>query len=142
MPSRLARTLRSTSRRLLASAVLAAVVGLGASVSTPIGPASAAPVAVSSSSSADAGSITASQAGLVNRSFFVTPSDLARLSFGLTDSNELAAQICTANRSGKNCVVIVSYVLRRGQGVADWRTCNITGGFTVVFPDAFQSHCG
>ncbi|OUE28089.1 hypothetical protein BFL36_02515 [Clavibacter michiganensis] len=142
MPSRPATTPRRTSRRLLATAVLAVVVGLGVSVSTPAGSASAAPAAPTSSSTADAGSITASQAGLVNRSFFVTPYDLARLSFGQTDSYKLAAQICSANRSGKACVTIVSYVLRGGQGSVDWRTCNISGGYTVVFPDLFQSHCG
>ncbi|MFT2753696.1 hypothetical protein [Clavibacter sp. Sh2088] len=142
MSSRLAPTPRATARRLLATAVLAAVVGLGVSVSTPTGSASAAPAAPTSSSTADAGSIAASQAGLVNRSFFVTPYDLARLSFGQTDSYKLAAQICTANHSGKACVQIVSYVLRGGQGPANWRTCNITGGYTVVFPDLFQSHCG
>ena len=140
MPSRLGTTPRRTARRLLATAALAAVVGLGVSVSIPTGSASAAPVAVSSSSQADAGSIAASQAGLVNRSFFVTPGDLARLSFGLTDSYKLAAQICTANHSGKSCVVVVYYVLRGGQGPVNWHTCNITGGYTVVFPDLFQSH--
>ncbi|MBM7411288.1 hypothetical protein JOE38_001111 [Clavibacter michiganensis] len=142
MSSRLAATPRPAARRLLAAAVLAVVVGLGVSVSAPTDPASAAPVAASSSSTADAGSIAASQAGLVNRSFFVTPYDLARLSFGLTDSYKLAAQICTANRSGKSCVQIVSYVLRGGQGSENWHTCNITGGYTVVFPDLFASHCG
>ena len=39
-------------------------------------------------------------------------------------------------------MAIVSYVLRGGQGSLNWHTCNITGGFTVVFPDLFQSHCG
>jgi hypothetical protein len=80
---------------------------------------------------------------LVNRSFYVTPYDLARLSFGLTDSYKLAAQICTANHSGKACVQIVSYVLRGGQGPVDnWRDCAISGGYTVGFPDLFSSHCG
>ena len=101
MSSRLAIMHRPAARRVLATAALAAVVGLGISVSAPTDPASAVPAAVSSSSTADAGSITASQAGLVNRSFFVTPYDLARLSFGQTDSYKLAAQICSANRSGK-----------------------------------------
>jgi hypothetical protein len=142
MSSRLGTTPRSTARRLLATAALAAVVGLGVSVSIPTGSASAATAAVSSSSTADAGSIAASQEGLINRSFFVTPYDLARLAFGQTDSYKLAAQICTANHSGKACVQIVSYVLRGGQGSENWRTCNITGGYTVVFPDLFQSHCG
>jgi len=142
MPSRPGTTPRGTSRRLLATAVLAAVVGLGVSVSTPAGSASAAPAAPTSSSTADAGSITASQAGLVNRSFFVTPYDLARLAYGLTDPDKLAVQICTANHTGRACVTVASYVLRRGQGMVDWRDCNVTGGYTVVFPDAFQSRCG
>jgi hypothetical protein len=142
MSSRLGTTSRPSARRLLATAALAAVVGLGVSVSIPTGSASAATAAVSSSSTADADSIAASQEGLVNRSFFVTPYDLARLAFGQTDSYKLAAQICTANHSGKACVQIVSYVLRGGQGSENWRTCNITGGYTVVFPDLFQSHCG
>ncbi|WP_237580831.1 hypothetical protein [Clavibacter nebraskensis] len=143
MSPRLGTTPRPAARRLLATAVLAAVVGLGVSVSTPTGSASAAPVAVSSSSRADGGSIAASQEGLVNRSFYVTPYDLARLSFGLTDSYKLAAQICTANHSGKACVQIVSYVLRGGQGPVDnWRDCAISGGYTVGFPDLFSSHCG
>jgi hypothetical protein len=98
---------------------------------------------VSSSSRADGGSIAPSQEGLVDRSFYVTPYDLARLSLGLTDSYKLAAQIRTANHSGKACVQIVSYVLRGGQGPADnWRNCAISGGYTVGFPDLLSSHCG
>ncbi|MBT1634382.1 hypothetical protein [Clavibacter michiganensis] len=142
MPSRPGTTPRRTSRRLLATAVLAAVVGLGVSISTPAGSASAAPAAPTSSSTADAGSITASQAGLVNRSFFVTPYDLARLAYGQTDPDKLAVQICTANHTGKACVTDASYVLRRGQGTVDWRTCNIIDGYTIVFPIVFESRCG
>jgi hypothetical protein len=143
MLSRLGTATPSSTRRLLATAALAAVLGLGVSMSAPAGSASAAPAAPTSPSTADADPIAASQANTAYREFHVSPRAVGRLKAGTLDPKALAGLICTQIHSGVSCAKSVAYVLRQGSpGVTDPRTCGIGVGYTVVYPATFQSRCG
>jgi hypothetical protein len=158
MSSRLGTSPRLTPRHLLATAALAAVLGLGASLSTPTGSASAAPksaVSVSASASASSSGSSSSSSSSVetesawrsrwasdSRSFFVDASAIARLLGGQISAAGLAGQVCTANHPGKACVQLVAYALRGSSVAVNPAACSSTSGYTVVFPRIYQSHCG
>jgi hypothetical protein len=145
MSSRLGTAPRLTPRRLLGTAALAAVLGLGVPLSIPTDSASAASVAPVSASSASALSVEAESAwrsrwSSDSRSFFVDASSIARLNIGQISAAGLAAQACTAIHSGKGCVQLVAYVLAGSRYARNPATC--PDGYTVVFPRIYNSHCG
>ena len=142
MSSRLGTAPRSTTRRLLATAALAVVLGLGVSMSAPAGSASAAPAAPTSSSAAQADPIAASQADPVERTFYVSPRAVDNIKSGTLQPRALAGLVCTQFHSGLACVKSLTLVLEGGPGTTDPRTCQRGQGFTISYYSTHRSHCG
>ncbi|MBF4625250.1 hypothetical protein [Clavibacter sp. VKM Ac-2872] len=147
MSSRLEITRPSTTRRLLATAALAAVLGLGVSMSAPAGSASAAPAASSSSSSSSSSStagadpIAASQEQIINREFHVTPRTVAKLVAGTLTPKALAGLICTQIHSGIQCAKRITHLLQGYTHSTDPRTCARGQGYIVSYPITLRSRC-